>query len=104
MSEKPSWFDARLSIGNLITIGVVLVGLVSSWYRFDNRVALMEDRLVQRDLALDELKGRVTVMERERGDLTGRVIRIEEKISAQSDTLARILRSVESRNWQPDGR
>lgn len=104
MSEKPSWFDNRLSIGNLITIGVVLVGLVSSWYRFDNRLALMEDRLVQRDLALDELKGRVTMMERERGDLTGRVIRIEEKISAQSDTLARILRSVESRNWQPDGR
>lgn len=104
MSEKPAWFDARLSIGNLITILVVLVGLVSSWYRFDNRVALMEDRLVQRDLALDELKGRVTQMERERGDLTGRVIRIEEKISAQSDTLQRILRSVESRDWRPDGR
>lgn len=104
MSEKPAWFDARLSIGNLITIAVVLVGLVSSWYQFDNRVALMEDRLIQRDLALDELKGRVTQMERERLDLSGRVIRIEEKISAQSEMLQRILRSVESRDWRPEPR
>lgn len=97
MTDKTKWFDPRLSVGNLLTIAVVAVGLVSSWYRFDNRLALSE-------ILLDDLKTRVAQMERERNDLTGRVIRIEEKISAQSDTLTRILRSVESRDWRPDGK
>lgn len=90
------WFDARLSIGNLITIGTVAIAVVAGWFQFGNRVNLFEEQMRRQDVALERL-------DRERDDLKTRVIRIEEKISGQGETLQRILRTVESRDWRPEG-
>jgi hypothetical protein len=97
MSERMPWFDGRLSLGNLITIGTVALGIVAGWFAFDNRLSLTEDRQRADRLLVDKIAGRVDLLER---DLTPRVIRIEEKLSAQTDTLQRILRSVEARDWR----
>jgi len=42
--RTPAWFEPRLSTGNLITIAIVLISLVSGWYKFDNRLSLAESR------------------------------------------------------------
>jgi len=99
MTGKAPWFDGRLSLGNLITIGTVAMAVVAGWFAFENRLALAEDRRAADKAALDKLVVRVDVLER---DLTPRVIRIEEKLSAQTDTLQRILRGVEARGWRDE--
>ena len=98
---KPDWLDLRLSLGNIITIAVVAAGIMAGWFQFDTRVTRLEDGRAVTQLAFDELKGRVTQMERERNDLSARVIRIEEKLSSQNDLLGRILRNTERARW-PD--
>lgn len=84
----PSWFDGRMSIGNVITIATVFGGIVYGWASFDGRIVTLEATSRRHDAMIDR-------MERERGDLHTRVIRIEEKISSQNDTLQRILRNTE---------
>lgn len=91
--STPGWFDNRLSIGNIITIVTVLIAIVAGWFQFDSRLTLVEAE--QRRTA-----GTVERMDRERGDLTARVIRIEEKVSSQNDVLQRILRNTESDHWR----
>lgn len=86
--EKQPWFDHRMSIGNLITIGTVLVAIIYGWASFDGRLAAMESEMAR-------ATGRLDRLENERTDLHTRVIRIEEKISTQNDTLQRILRNTE---------
>lgn len=92
---KPEWLDLRLSLGNIITIAVVAAGVMAGWFQFDARLTRIEDGRAVAQLAFDELKGRVIQMERERNDLSARVIRIEEKLSSQNELLARILRNTE---------
>lgn len=100
MSDRtPAWFEPRLSTGNLITILIVLVGLVSGWYKFDNRLSIAEDR-AENTRKIDATErarfdARLTRLETSRDDITARVIRIEEKINNQGDTLQRILRAVD---------
>ena len=89
--SMPSWFDGRLSSGNLITILTVLGGIIYSWAAFEGRIAMLEADNRRHATIIER-------MERERGDLHSRVIRIEEKISNQNDTLQRILRNVERPN------
>lgn len=88
------WFDARLSIGNVITIAVVALGIVAGWYKFDNRLTLSEDRYARQELRLSRI-------EAERDDLKDRVIRIEEQLKGQDTKLDIILRSVR-REWPTD--
>lgn len=87
--SAPGWFDNKLSLGNLITIGVVGAGVIAGWYQFDARLALSEAARAGIEKRLDRI-------EVDRDDLKVRVIRIEEKLSSQSDKLDRILRSVET--------
>lgn len=85
---KQTWFDHRLSIGNLITIGTVLVAVVFGWANFDNRLVSVEREMTRVSARLEKL-------ENERTDLQARIIRIEEKISMQNDVLQQILRNTE---------
>ncbi len=93
------WFDRRLSIGNLLTIAVVLAGAMAGWFRFENRLSATEKDIATFNMltsgATSRLELRLSAIETERQDLTTRVIRIEEKIGNQNETLQRILRSVE---------
>jgi hypothetical protein len=106
MSERtPAWFEPRLSSGNLITIAIVVAGLISGWYKFDNRLSLAEDRAandkVTATIERQRFDARLTRLETSRDDITARVIRIEEKINSQGDTLQRILRAVDPRDgWR----
>lgn len=98
-AERSGWFEPRLSTGNIITILVLVIGLVSGWYKFDNRLTLAEDRAASSQAQAIEararLDARITRVEADRDDIKTRVIRIEEKISGQADMLQRILRNTE---------
>jgi hypothetical protein len=87
--STPPWLDARFSIGNLVTIAMMLVGLVAGWFQFANRVSLVEADLRRTAAIVDR-------MEMERGDLSARVIRIEERLAGQAEILQRILRNTET--------
>lgn len=91
--SAPGWFDSRLSIGNIITIGTVLIAIVAGWFQFDSRLTLVEAE--QRRVATSMER-----IERERSDLYTRVIRIEERLTGQAEMLQRILRNTESDAWR----
>lgn len=96
--STPDWFDGKLSLGNIITILTVLVGLTAGWFQFDNRLALTEAmaaRQVQQDKEmLQELKSRVDRNERSREDLRERIGRIEAQLNAQDTKLDTIMRNT----------
>lgn len=96
--SAPDWFDGKLSLGNIITILTVMIGLAAGWFEFDNRLSLAEAmaaRQVQQDKdALADLKNRVDRNERSREDLRERVIRIETQLTAQDTKLDAILRNT----------
>ena len=93
---KPAWFDSRMSIGNIITIVTLMIAIIAGWFQFDARLTLVEAE--QRRVAITvERDGK------ERSDLHMRVIRIEERLTGQTETLQQILRNTESGNWQRRG-
>lgn len=91
--RKPGWFDNRLSVGNIITIMMLLIALVAGWFQFDSRLTLVEAEQ-RRSVAL------VDRMAQDRNDLSARVIRIEERLAGQAEMLQRILRNTESDQWR----
>lgn len=93
VKDRRPWFDARLSIGNIITIATLLIAIVAGWFQFDSRLTLVE--VEQR-----RTSGAVEKLTQERTDLTTRVIRIEERLTGQAEMLQRILRNTESDQWR----
>lgn len=81
-------FDNKMSIGNLITIVTVLAGIIYGWASFDGRIAMLEAESRRLAVTMERV-------DQGRNDLHARVIRIEEKISNQNDTLQRILKNTE---------
>ncbi|WP_295805955.1 hypothetical protein [uncultured Nitratireductor sp.] len=104
--QKRQWFDSRLSIGNIITILVVLAGVMGGWFKFDNRLSALErEQQINKTLREQEdmrLSARLAAVESDRQDIAARVIRIEERIANQGEKVDRILRAVERTSWQPD--
>ncbi|WP_336071465.1 hypothetical protein [Nitratireductor rhodophyticola] len=104
--QKRQWFDSRLSIGNIITILVVLAGAMGGWFKFDNRLSALErEQEINRTLREQEdmrLSARLAAVESDRQDISARVIRIEERLASQGEKVDRILRAVERTGWQPD--
>lgn len=80
--------DKRIPVALIFAIGVQTAAGV--WWAASISAA-------QEQAVIDaaRLETRVTRIEGLRDDLSARVIRIEEKVSGQNDTLQRILRSVE---------
>ncbi|GCA49315.1 hypothetical protein KGO5_01758 [Sinorhizobium sp. KGO-5] len=95
MNENAGWFDRRLSIGNIITIVVVMAGLFGSWYQFKTDLALQAAALVTEASERARLEARLVKMENERDDTRDRLTRIEVTIKQLGDTSDRILRAVE---------
>lgn len=93
MPAKPTWFDNRLSIGNIITIVILVVTIAGGWFQFDSRLTLVEAEQRRITASMERV-------ERERGDLHTRVIRIEERLTGQAEMLQRILRNTESDDWR----
>ena len=96
--STPSWFDAKLSIGNIFTIVTVIVGLAAGWFSFDTRLTLAEDRQERQAAADRETASRFGLrldrVETDREDLRSRVIRIEEQLKGQDTKLDAILRQT----------
>lgn len=94
----PAWLDSRITVGNIITIAVIIGGLVGGWFRFDYRLALVEDKFTRQVVSDEAARGRVERrlerIEADREDVRGRVIRIEEQLKAQDQKLDIILRTV----------
>lgn len=93
---KSSWFDSRMSIGNIITIVTLMIAIVAGWFQFHARLTLVEAEQRRASITLERV-------EKERSDLHTRVIRIEERLTGQTETLQQILRNTENGNWQRRG-
>ncbi len=94
-ANSSSWFEKRLSTGNLLTIGVMIAGLIAGWYQFENRLALQAVKLDQEVVERLRLETRLVKMENERDDTRDRLTRIEVTMKQLGDTSDRILRAVE---------
>lgn len=81
-------FDKRIPVALIITLLAQTAGVV--WWAATLQAAQAKSEMDLRRLEVQAERFDVTRM-----DLSTRVIRIEEKLSSQSDTLQRILRSVE---------
>jgi len=90
---KASWFDNRLSIGNIITIVTLIIAIAAGWFQFDSRLTMVEAEQRRNAATVDKLV-------QERTDLTTRVIRIEERLTNQAEMLQRILRNTEQDQWR----
>lgn len=99
-TDNSQWFDRRLSIGNILTIATVLVGVIASWYGVKSELAMQEATIQREIIDRKDLQLRVELrlakIEEERDDFRDRLTRIEVTMRQQGDTLDRILRAVES--------
>ena len=96
-SAGPFHIDRRVPVALILTIVLQTAGIV--WW-----AAGVSAAQGQALIDAKRLEARVDRIEGERDDFKTRVIRIEEKLSSQTDTLQQILRTVQSREWnQPGG-
>lgn len=92
-----SWFDPKLSMGNIITIVVVAFGVVGSWYQLRGDLALQGADLRRADLDRQRMELRLSKLEGERDDTRDRLTRIEVTMQQLLDAQGRILKAVEQR-------
>lgn len=95
MVKENSWFDRRMSIGNLITIGIMLASLIAGWYQFKAELEMARVQISQEINDRSKLETRVVKIETERDDVRDRLTRIEVQMSEHGATLSRILQAVE---------
>lgn len=92
--SKPRWFDTRFSIGNLITIAIMLFSIGAGWAALQSRLALQEERMSVGIAAAtaerQRLENRVGRIEQDRSEIKDRLIRIE-------TLMERMLRSVDGK-------
>jgi hypothetical protein len=85
---KPAWFENRLSIGNLLTILTLIVGLTAGWFSMQAGVAANAKDIARLDRELNKLE---TANFRDREatrDVGERLARIEERLIVIADALA----------------
>lgn len=93
---KPQWFDWRMSIGNLISILVLIFGMAASYYALKQEQALQRQALdaVRKDVGDQQL--RIEKVETSRDDMRERLIRLEIGQSQQNDILRQVLDAVQA--------
>jgi hypothetical protein len=89
------WFDPKLSMGNVLTILVVVFGLVGSWYQLRSDLALQAADLKRETADRTRMELRLVKLEGERDDTRDRLTRIEVTMQQLLDAQGRILRAVE---------
>lgn len=112
----PGWLDLKLSLGNIVTIGTVLVGLSVGWARIEERdgqqaeeIAALKAADAQRAaeirsmgealrVELREVKAKTdTILEKlvdRQQATTERVVRVETKVDVVDQKLDDLLRRV----------
>jgi|GEM_PF-4878906 len=93
MTER--FFDPRLSVGNLLTILAVLLGIASTWYQLGERVTVIEHALANQKTEMSRLERDLSSVEDGTADIRERLKGIEVVQIQQNETLKRILKAVE---------
>lgn len=96
LSPKPQWFDWRMSIGNLISIVILIFGMAASYYALKQEQALQAQSLDGVRLNMTALQARMEKLETERNDMRDRLIRLEIGQSQQNDILRQVLDAVKA--------
>lgn len=73
-------FENKMTVGNLWTIGTVVIGLVVGWTQLQGRVDALETRIVALNAQIEKGDDRFQ-------DVSGRLIRIEERVVSIADSL-----------------
>ena len=97
-NQNPQWFDRRMSIGNLISIVVLVLGMVASWYNLKQAQALQEQSIVGLRMEIARNQERLGKVEAARDDMRERLIRLEIGQSQQNDILREVLIAVKKRD------
>lgn len=82
--------NSQLSIGNVITIGMLLVAMVGGYYQFETRLSLIERQL-------DANAATIKSLQVERDDSRDRLTRLEVQLSNVNTTLGKIANAVGAR-------
>lgn len=96
--QQPQWFDRRLSMGNLISIVILIFGMAASWYALKQEQALQAARLEGVNSQVIQNSARIEKVENGRSDISDRLIRLEVGQSQQSDILRQVLEAVRAPN------
>lgn len=96
LPPKPQWFDWRMSIGNLISIIILVFGMAASWYALKQEQALQAQSLDSVRVHVAALSLRVEKVEAARDDMRERLIRLEIGQSQQNDILRQVLEAVKA--------
>jgi uncharacterized coiled-coil protein SlyX len=95
--HKPQWFDWRMSIGNLISIIILVFGMAASWYALKQEQALQKQSLDMLQTSVTGNTIRIEKVELARDDMRERLIRLEVGQSQQNQMLREVLDVVKSR-------
>jgi len=97
LPPKPQWFDWRMSIGNLISILVLIFGMAASYYALKQEQALQKQALDVLSVEVGGNRIRIEKVETARDDMRERLIRLEIGQSQQNDILRQVLDAVRTR-------
>ncbi len=86
--QRTPLFERRISVGNILTILLVVMGGIGTWYTLEGKVNLIQQALAERAEDIQELETRIRKSEDDARKIDGRLIRIETQ-------LERILKAVE---------
>lgn len=96
--HKPQWLDWRMSIGNLISIAVLIFGMSASFYALKEEQALQKQSLAATAQDVARNRQRIERMETARDDMRDRLIRLEVGQDQQNDILRQVLEAVKGQH------
>ena len=96
LPKAPQWLDMRMSIGNLISIALLIFGMAASFYALKQEQALQAQSLDGVRTHVATLALRLERLETERSDMRERLIRLEIGQSQQNDILRQVLEAVKT--------
>ncbi len=86
--------DMKMSIGNIITIGVVVIGIIGSYYTIKGGVE-------QSKIDLAKLEGRVERLEAQNSEVRDRMTRMEVTLQNMAINLDRVARFIDGASQRP---
>lgn len=92
----PRWIDTKLSIGNIITILIVVVGVVAGWYAKDAAIAANRADIVSVQKDMTRAVMRIDNIESYQNDTTDRLARIEEQTRSLNEGMNRLLDKLDN--------
>lgn len=95
----PTWFDPKLSIGNVLTIATLVIAAVAGWFSFEARLsaaaadvtrleASAAIEMARFDRELEKLEKQQQAFSDQRQEVAVRLARIEERLIAIANALA----------------